>query len=313
MMIKTRLPLLLLLLPPTLNHTVAQTYTYDFSLGDQQFEGGVSDFSVIQSQQHQYTFSNQTLPFPLDTLRRAQYMSGVNPSDDLFMYMKRRITGLQPNATYQVTFAVEFASIYPTNAIGVGGAPGEGVTMKAGLTLIEPDTIIIDQAEPYVAMNIDKGNQSIPGVDMDTIGHVGVADTTSVYAIKTNNNFSHPFTFKTDGSGEAWFIIGTDSGFEATTSLYFTSVNADFIISTGLNDGLRPDDFKVYPCPSSGIIHVSSADHNIDEIQIYDIMGKYIVTVKPLDKMTELVLPVSAYLLKIISGDSMVVKKVIVQ
>ncbi|MDQ3018123.1 MAG: hypothetical protein M3R25_15535, partial [Bacteroidota bacterium] len=165
-----------------------QTYTFDFSEDQQDFEGGVSDFAVAQSGQHEFTFENKYFQPPLDTLKLAQYISGINPSDDLFMYMKRQITGLQPNTTYRVTFVVEFASIYPTNGIGVGGAPGESVTMKAGLTLIEPDTMIINKGGPFVTMNIDKGNQTQPGADMDTIGHVGVNDTTSVWAEKTNHN-----------------------------------------------------------------------------------------------------------------------------
>ena len=103
----------------------AQTYTYDFSVSDQQFEGGVSDFHVSQSDQHMFTFDNRPFQPPLDTQRLAQYMSGVNPSDDLFMFMKKKVTGLLPNTTYNVTFVVEFASIYPTNAFGVGGPPGE--------------------------------------------------------------------------------------------------------------------------------------------------------------------------------------------
>ena len=109
----------------------SQTYTFDFALGDHSFVGGVSDFGVNQSEQHEFTFSNEPLPAPLEG-ENAQYVSGINPSDDLFMYMKRTITGLQPNTTYEVTFRVTFASIYQTNAFGVGGPPGEGVTMKAG-------------------------------------------------------------------------------------------------------------------------------------------------------------------------------------
>ena len=292
---------------------LAQTYTYDFSISDNQFEAGVSDFAVAQSDQHQFTFDNRPFQPPLDTQRLAQYMSGVNPSDDLFMYMKRKITGLQPHTTYHVTFLVEFASIYPTNAFGVGGPPGEGVTMKAGLTLIEPDTMIITKGEPYVAMNIDKGNQSQPGADMDTIGHVGVSDTTTVYAMKTNHNISHPFTFTTDNKGEAWLIIGTDSGFEAETALYYSSITVDFTIATGTSIGLNPDDIQVYPNPSSGAVYVNSTAGDFDVIRIYDTSGRLFRSYITKGSEVAFYLPRSDYLLKITAGDSTVVKRVVVQ
>lgn len=291
---------------------IAQTYTYDFSISDQQFEGGVSDFHVSQSGQHEFTFENTNFQPPLDTMRLAQYISGINPSDDLFMYMKKKITGLQPNTTYNVTFVVEFASKYPTNAFGVGGPPGEGVTMKAGLTLIEPDTIIINKGGAYVAMNIDKGNQSQPGVDMDTIGHVGVTDTTTVFAMKSNDNIGHPFRFTTDQKGEAWLIIGTDSGFESKTELFYSSVTVDFTISTGIAK-LNPDDISVYPNPSSGPVYVSSSGGDFDLIRVYDTSGRMYRSYMTKSSEVGFVLPRADYLIKVTSGNSTVVKRVVVQ
>ena len=294
-------------------HASAQTFTFDFSNDEQLFHGGVSDFSVGQSDQHQFTFANLPLPAPLNTGRNGQFISGFNPSDDLFMYMKRKIIGLQPNTTYKVSFVVDFASIYPTNAFGVGGPPGEGVTMKAGVTLIEPDTIIIDKGGPYVAMNIDKGNQSIPGADMDTIGHVGVSDTTTVYTIKTNDNVGHPFTFTSDHTGEAWIIIGTDSGYESETALYYTSVTVDFTISTSTEDLLDPNDVLVYPNPSSGSVFLSSSIGDFEMIRIYDMAGRLFRSYLTRTSNVSFMLPRSDYLIKIKIGNATVVKRLIVQ
>lgn len=302
------LPLLLIC-----QFAIAQTFTFDFSEGDQNFEGGVSDFAVAQSEQHEFTFENTNFQPPLDTLRLAQYISGINPSDDLFMYMKRQITGLQPNTTYSVTFMVEFASKVPTNAFGVGGPPGESVTMKAGVTLIEPDTMIILKGEPYVVMNIDKGNQSQRGMDMDTIGHVGVNDTTTVWAEKTNDNIDHPFFFTTDNTGTGWIIIGTDSGFESKTELYYSRVTVDFTIATSVVDGLKSEDISVYPNPSSGQVYVSSNGGEFDMIRIYDTSGRLHRSYLTRNSEVAFVLPRSEYLLKITSGDSTVVKRVSVQ
>ena len=64
----------------------------------------------------------------------ALFISGVNRSDDLFMFYKGQVGGLQGGTTYQVSFQVEFATIAPSGCIGVGGAPGENVYIKAGAT-----------------------------------------------------------------------------------------------------------------------------------------------------------------------------------
>ncbi|HZV70631.1 MAG TPA: T9SS type A sorting domain-containing protein [Saprospiraceae bacterium] len=290
-----------------------QTFTFDFGIDDQMFEGGVADFGVNMSNQHEFTFENRPYQLPLDTTRLAQFISGINPSDDLFMYMKRNITGLLPNTTYHTTFVVEFASPYPTNAFGVGGPPGEGVTMKAGLTLIEPDTMIVNMSGPFVVMNIDKGNQSSPGPDMDTIGHVGVNDTTTVWAMKTNDNLNHPFTFTTDASGSAWFILGTDSGFESKTELFISKITVDFTIVTSVEVGLKADNISVYPNPSSGSIHISSNAGDFNMIQVYDNSGRLFRSYQMKSSEATFNLPRSNYLIKIITGNSTVVKRVVVQ
>jgi hypothetical protein len=76
------------------------------------------------------------LPSPLDAKLKGLRVSGFNHSDDLFMFLKKKITGLKSNQTYTVNLEVEFASNAPSDAFGVGGAPGESVVLKAGLTSV---------------------------------------------------------------------------------------------------------------------------------------------------------------------------------
>jgi hypothetical protein len=290
----------------------SQSYSFDFSIDDQQFEGGVSDFDVAQSNQLMFVFDNRDLPTPFPPGQKAQYVSGFNPSDDLFMYLKRKITGLAPNATYQVFITVEFASIYPTNAVGVGGAPGEGVTMKAGVTLIEPDTII-QTGSPNVVMNIDKGNQSVPGEDMDTIGHVGVEDTTTVYVFKTNDNLLHPFMFTTDASGEAWIIVGTDSGFESTTSLYYTTITANFEFIEANEEISLENGLVIYPNPTFGNINIQNNGLPIQSYLIWNEQGELIQHAKWQDVDQSLTLPQGIYFISFKQDQRITLRKVIVQ
>ena len=53
------------------------------------------------------------------------------------MFFKGPISGLLPGSRYGVTVSVEIATDTPAGCVGVGGAPGESVRIKAGATAVE--------------------------------------------------------------------------------------------------------------------------------------------------------------------------------
>jgi hypothetical protein len=203
-----------------------KTLTYEFIDNMDGWKGDFADYPVIDSIFYELEFIRTTLPAPLNTSKYALKITGNNHSDDLFMFIKHKITGLLPNTIYKLLVDITLASKYPTNAVGVGGSPGEGVTIKAGASVIEPQKVNVDG---FYRMNIDKGGQVVPGVDMDIIGNVGVTDTTTVFTLINRSNTTHLFTITTSASGEVWVCIGTDSGFEATTTLYINKISLSFV------------------------------------------------------------------------------------
>lgn len=230
----------------------AQSYSFDFTVGDAGWTADFADYPVADSAMYELRAARRRLPPPLDTTRYALMISGINHSDDLFMFIKRRLTGLNPNTTYKLVFNVEIASKAPTNAMGVGGPPGEGVTIKAGASQIEPNKR--DSAGWYI-MNIDKSNQTQPGTDMDTIGHVGVADTTTVFALIQRSNATHPFTITADADGATWLCIGTDSGFESLTTIFYNAITATFTPTTGVGADTAPNSMiTAYPNPAADVV-----------------------------------------------------------
>jgi hypothetical protein len=202
---------------------------FNFAENSWGFTGDFADYPKDDSVFYELLFKHDTLPSHLNNTgtRKALILSGKNYSDDLFMFIKRKIAGLKPNARYMILFNIHFASNAPTGAVGIGGPPGEGVTLKAGMTLQEPVKIVDENG--YYRMNIDKGNQAVGGTDMITLGHIGVGPNTNQYTIISRNNSSaNPFIFQTDATGEAWIIVGTDSGFEGQTKLYYVSIDILF-------------------------------------------------------------------------------------
>jgi hypothetical protein len=162
------------------------------------------------------------LPSPLEP-NGSIYLSGNNQSDDLFMFIKRRLTGLKPNTRYALTFGLEIATSADSGCVGIGGAPGEDVVVKAGATEHEP--LPNQQSGGNLRMNIDHGDQSSGGSDAVVIGDIAGTQTDcvdDVYELKILDNEGAPFEVFTGEAGALWALFATDSGFEGTTSVYFT-------------------------------------------------------------------------------------------
>ena len=73
-------------------------------------------------------------------------------------------------------------------------------------------------------MNVDKGNQGSGGTDAQVLGDfANLEDCESsdfTYQLKELSNLELPeFEVTTDVNGDAWLILGTDSGFEGTTTV----------------------------------------------------------------------------------------------
>jgi pectate lyase len=158
---------------------------------------------------------------------RALRIQGHNRSDDLFMFWKRQVTGLQPNTTYRVRMSVRFVSSYRRGSIGIGGSPAESVFVKMGASPAEP--LVAADREGMLSLNLDKGNQAQSGIDAAKVGDVSLpARGAAAYGYVQRNNHAARQTVVTDSSGSLWLVFGTDSGFEGLTELWYTHLTAAF-------------------------------------------------------------------------------------
>jgi heat shock protein HslJ len=200
-------------------------FSYNFDDYEEGWIAGFADLPVdydpaIYELDHEW----RQLPDDLDGF--GIYMQGHNRSDDLFMYLKRELDGLDPGVTYEATFKLDIASDVPEGLAGVGGSPGESVYFKAGATTIEPLNVEDDQ--DWWRMNIDKGNQANGGEDMIVVGDMAnpnlTPDTVGQYELMTVDSNGREFEVTADDNGIVWFIVGTDSGFEGLTTLYYDAI-----------------------------------------------------------------------------------------
>ncbi|MXV97924.1 MAG: hypothetical protein F4126_11270 [Acidimicrobiaceae bacterium] len=198
---------------------------FDFSF-ETDADGWEVDFADLPEDYDQSIYElnggHRALPDGLDGA--GIYVQGHNRSDDLFMYLKRRVDGLTPAASYTVSATVDLATNAALGLVGIGGAPGESVFVKAGASTAEPEAA--PDSTGHLRMNIDKGNQSRGGSQMGVLGNVGHPDIVgNEFRLKTLDSMDSPIVVKADDSGSAWLIVGTDSGFEGLTRLYYDRIS----------------------------------------------------------------------------------------
>lgn len=207
---------------------VAVSSTYTFESGLEGWQAGFADYPQA-AREEDYTMQavHSLVPPNLSPRTYSIRISGTNRSDDLFMFLKKQFAGLRPHQTYQLSFEIILASQYPQNAVGVGGSPGGSVTLKAGASQVEPLPVLA-QADNWWRMNIDKSNQSQSGRDMQVLGTIGIAGSAFVYERITRSNQANPIRVQADEAGKLWLIVGTDSGFESTTTVYYDEIRVHF-------------------------------------------------------------------------------------
>jgi hypothetical protein len=208
------------------------TNVYDFRESDHAWIAGFCDYPAEQHDSDLYELKSGYVNTTISGRARNAYsISGYNHSDDLFMYLKKKITGLQPDTQYILTYEIEFASDLSGGNLS-DGAAGQKVFMKVGASDSEPKSVI-DDAGNYI-MNIDKGNQGSDGEDMIVIGNIVTTELAEGLEVITRSNspstatepaYDKRFVVKTNSKGELWLIVGTDSGFDGRTTLYYTSIS----------------------------------------------------------------------------------------
>ena len=212
--------------------TQAISASFDFRNGAQGWRAGFSDY---YPQVHEINARSGVRNLPPELGAGTGFLlRGSNRSDDLFMFLKRQLgteSGIKPNQLYQVRLTIVFGSKVPTGCFGIGGSPGESVFLKAGASSIEPIPVLSDDGQ--LLMNVDKGNQATGGPAASTAGDIGNGlpcdSPEEPRWVSLERHHIHDFLVRSDARGHLWLLVGTDSGFEGTTALYYQRIEAKLI------------------------------------------------------------------------------------
>src|SRR5690349_8208033 len=86
-----------------------------FTETDQGWTGDFADYGEADSLAYALYFDHELIPQNLNSTGELHglHISGRNGNHDLFMFVKGKISGLRPNKTYELLFAVRMASNTP--------------------------------------------------------------------------------------------------------------------------------------------------------------------------------------------------------
>jgi hypothetical protein len=177
----------------------------------------------------------RSLPAELGVNGTGFYIQGNNHSDALVMFMKRRLStddGMVAGQTYQVNYTIVFASSAPSGCFGAGGSPGDSVNLRAGASPAEP-LALLGIFRPFrdLDMNIDIGGGGGPNKNglaasfAGTIANGQPCDLGPHPWVSIQRSHQHTTLVNANSRGELWLLVGTDSGFEGLTALYYQRID----------------------------------------------------------------------------------------
>ncbi len=197
----------------------------DFNEGITGWKAGFADYPAGEEEFYELGSGHANLPAALTATRKGFKVTGNNHSDDLFMFITKQVDGLEPNTRYDFRFKVTFGTNAQNNCVGIGGSPGNSVWIKVGATKNEPKAV--NDGTGFLLLNWDKGNQAAGGSDAIIAGdfansqECSATDVVTTYLKKTLITEKGAYSAVTDDKGSLWILMGTDSGFEGTTTIYF--------------------------------------------------------------------------------------------
>lgn len=206
----------------------AVTLVDDFENGSDGWAADMSDFSDA-TRPDDFLAETGSAPPGFDVDDGFFHLAATNTSDDVFMYLRRQIgpdDGLEPSTDYEIDYTVEFASAAPTGCAGIGGPPGEAVWLKVGATSDEPVPVDLDGD---TRLSVDKGGQSQGGPAAVVAGDIA----NGIPCEEALDSDQPPYAMvertagieaTTDDDGRLWLFVGTDSGFEGRTSIYYDRI-----------------------------------------------------------------------------------------
>lgn len=195
-----------------------RTMISEFETGTEGWKADYALYNRADTSKIAFKMERDSLPAVIDSLKWSLRMEGNNIGDSIFLFLKKKIVGLNPDKTYNVSFDINLATNYPD----LPGGSGKTINLKAGASPTEPAKSLSDKF--YYNLSIKKGLWDQDGAEMAILGDVTNTAARSVYELVNRNSNSKNITVKPDPSGIIWVCVGEDTRYKGKTVFYYDNI-----------------------------------------------------------------------------------------
>lgn len=194
-----------------------QFFESTFQQNTEDWTGDYALFKTGQQDTVAFNIKQGTIPESTDSTTRALSVAGTNKGDSLFLFIKKKITGLNPALTYKVAYEINIVTSYPDTV----ESSGRLIYIKAGASAEEPQKVLSGN---YYKVSIKKGSIAKSGTEMFYLGTAGNTLDSVAYKsiIRTNANLA--VEVKPNAAGEVWLCVGAETTYKGLIQLYYDRI-----------------------------------------------------------------------------------------
>lgn len=192
-------------------------FTSTFQRDAEDWTGDVALFKNGQQDTIAFNIKQGKIPGSTDSTSRGLSVSGKNIGDNLFLFIKKKITGLDPALTYKVAYQINIGTSYPDTV----GSAGRLIFIKAGASPNEP---VKELKNNYYNVSIDLGSLSQSGAEMMYLGTAGNGLDSVAYRSIVRTNANLAVEVKPNAAGEIWLCVGAETSYKGLIQLYYDRI-----------------------------------------------------------------------------------------
>ena len=200
-------------------------YDSTFESGLDDWTGDVAFYKTSQQSAIKFNIEQDVLPISVKSILHGLKMEGVNQGDSIIMFIKKKVTNLDPAKMYKVAYQIDFASNLPDT---VGGA-GRISFLKAGASTEEPKKTLSNN---YYNLSIKSGNVAKSGSEMLLLGNVANGLDSTYYRAISRNNANVAVQVKPSATGEIWLCVAVNTTYKGNIAMYFDRIYAAVGVKT---------------------------------------------------------------------------------
>ncbi|GKX31253.1 hypothetical protein SH1V18_37330 [Vallitalea longa] len=141
------------------------------------------------------------------------------------MYTTKKISskeGLLPLTSYKVNMTFDISSTLSSN----NTIPLNKIVVNAGVVNVQPDIELIQKGNNKYFFISPNNEFDDPNTKLISLGNIDITDK-STNNRNASKNFEQTFNAFTNSNGDLWIIIGVDSDYEGTDTLFLDNINVN--------------------------------------------------------------------------------------